>query len=753
MRKMFGQIGRRRFSAVMGVLAVSALADSGMLHADEMELVKSGVPKAVIVLPENPEKNETLAAKELTDYIRKISGAELKTLKGDSPIPSGMVPVRIGLVLSPDAEKAIRAKTNDPAAFRIQSSKEGISLAGLTPEATLFAAYEFLNLLGVDWFVPGEIGEEIKVSPNLAVKQQDAVHFPTFTGRHLQAVGDMKWAKRMKLGGLDAGAHGLPFKADRKKEPELFCVENGNITHQLDVSNPEVLKRTVAGSLEYLKKTPGKKYVPMSPEDGPGFGVSKWDVDDMDPLHGKISVTDRYIKFFNLVLAEIKKEYPDAGIAFYCYGQLMRPPVREKPDKDLLVIFAPIDLCRFHSIDNPICPERAYMKELIQGWQKFGCKIFYRGYYFNLADQGFPFTMQRQITDEIALFRDAGFVGCRVECMPLWGSHAPSLYLAARLMWDANSDPKAIQEKFFTGFYGPAAIPMRKYFEVLEDAYEKADYHTGNVFDIPHILTPALMKELDTILGQAEKCVPKGSSYAERIGIVRMAQEYGKVNLAMIAAFNECDLLKAREEYLKAKAILKEGNKRNPPLVSQTPTRYLERFWGNAITAAAEKMDRGNQIVARLPDEWLFIIDPLNGGESLGFFKPGMGQGNWTKIKTCSSSWSNQGLRYYKGECWYRTTVKVDEKFKGRKINLWLGGVDDLADAWINGTKLPLIVKGAPPCGKAWEFDASDALKFGTDNVVVVKVTNREVNELGTGGLTGPAMLWTDASRSEDVKK
>jgi hypothetical protein len=85
----------------------------------------------------------------------------------------------------------------------------------------------------------------------------------------------------------------------------------------------------------------------------------------------------------------------------------------------------------------------------------------------------------------------------------------------------------------------------------------------------------------------------------------------------------------------------------------------------------------------------------------------------------------------------------VHSKFKGETIHLWLGGVDDQADAWINGQKLECLAKGAAPCGRPWEFDATGALRFDAENVIVIKVTNRALNELGTGGLTGPAMLWT----------
>ena len=52
------------------------------------------------------------------------------------------------------------------------------------------------------------------------------------------------------------------------------------------------------------------------------------------------------------------------------------------------------------------------------------------------------------------------------------------------------------------------------------------------------------------------------------------------------------------------------------------------------------------------------------------------------------------------------------------------------------------MTKGKAPTGMPWEFDATGAVEPGKSNVIVVMVSNREVDEYGTGGITGPAMLW-----------
>jgi hypothetical protein len=228
--------------------------------------------------------------------------------------------------------------------------------------------------------------------------------------------------------------------------------------------------------------------------------------------------------------------------------------------------------------------------------------------------------------------------------------------------------------------------------------------------------------------------------------MVRVALEFGKITMDMMAAVNALDFERAKADLDRLEDdIIPEALGHEPLILSwRYAPGFTERFWGGTVESGYERVTGGNEIAARLPDEWLFMLDPLDGGEDLGLWKPQIGTGSWAPLKTWSQSWSNQGLRYYKGVGWYRTTVAVPARFEGRKLGLWLGGVDDQAQAWINGRELPVLVRGAAPSGRPWDFDAADAVRFGAPNVIVVKVSNKNVDELGTGGLTGPAMLWAE---------
>ena len=252
------------------------------------------------------------------------------------------------------------------------------------------------------------------------------------------------------------------------------------------------------------------------------------------------------------------------------------------------------------------------------------------------------------------------------------------------------------------------------------------------------------MLKLESSLESAEQAVSGESNFAQRVHMTRVGFDFGVEHLRMMSAVNSLDFSIAREHRDKILGqIVPEAFEHEPVLLSKRyGSAFIRRFWNTTVQSGYERTTNGNEIVVKLPDEWLFMLDPFDGGEALGLWKPGIGTGSWKPLKTWSRSWSNQGLRYYKAPAWYRTKAAVDSRFSGRSIRLWLGGVDESAKAWINGRKLKLVESGLAPIGRPWEFDATEAIRFGQPNLIVVKISNRQLSELGTGGITGPAMLW-----------
>lgn len=740
----------RRASALSAALCIILIAQASLLAQQacgQTVIVKNGQPAATIVLHTEAGAADKSAAEELQKHIELISGAKLEIVEGAADVKG--VPIYIGGAASPAAQNAIADKSDEPAAFCVQVTADKVFLAGNGDEGTQYAVYDLLNQLGVHWLIPGDVGLEYDEMKTVTLKQQMLVEAPAFGGRILQAIGDREWAIRNKLGGWTAGGHGLGVRFDKEARPDLFYkYPSGRTSHQEKVSEPEVIEAVIKHWRAKLEKNPDIKYMGIGPHDGSGFGTDPWDAEDFDPILGAGATTDRYIKFFNTVLEDIQKDYPDVGIAFYAYTRELRPPVRETPNKNILPMIAAIGLDRFHSIDNPLSWEKKYLRTVVEGWKEQGVNLAYRGYLFNLADHGLPFSMIDIVADEFPYYHKNNMVSMRIECIPNWGYHAPALYLATQLFWDPYQDSEAIMDEWFDRMYGPAAAPMKKHFEIIENAYINGDFYTGNVFDVPKIITPEIRKQLGQTLAQAEKLAKGNEKVAARVDIVRLAYEYGEASFRQMDAFMHGDFATAKKEHDRIMGTLipeMTREDRTPSVIARrSHVGYYKRFWGRSVENAYERTINGREVATVLPDEWLFMLDPYGAGEDLFLFDPEVGTGSWTPIKTHSATASNQGLRYYKWKGWYRTKIDVPAKYEGRTMRFWMGGVDDTPRVWIDGVELTQIARGAAPIGRPFEFDCTDAIKPGTTQTVVVSVADNSVNELGTFGINGPVMIWAE---------
>lgn len=740
---------------IIGVIMACAFA----IEAKQITIVENGVPRSVICISSQPHSDELLAAKEFSEYIEKMSGCKIDVVY---EIPgkgweTGLDRKKICRIyigasgMTQEMEKAIRLQGNDPASFIIkaQSSFSGdyIRIAGLSPEGTLFGVYEILEQMGVRWYMPGEIGTVIPEKKTIEIVEQNNIQVPSFSARHLQTISNKDpWYRRVRLGGpYFPSAHGIPIgKADIKKEPELFALVNGKRQQrQLCISNPEVLKRAINEVKNYFRKNPSAVWIGMGPNDGGGFcecpNCRALDADDFDDFENRISVTDRYIWFFNKVLEGISDEFPDKKIGFYCYSCYMKPPLKVKPDSRIVPAFAPISLCRIHGMTNPICPERSYYRKIIEAWGKLLPEIYERGYFFNLADPGFPFSKVHAIRDEIPTARELGIKGWRVETTPHWASMTPTIYIATKLFWNHKADVDALIHDFALNFFGPASQEMEKYIILMDSALRDADFHTGCSYDLPLIYNKEIMKSAERYLRDAEN-LSKNTKYAEKVAIFRLSYDYLTAFLSMLENRNSFDFVSAKKDLDKLLSIQETAFKYTPSMFHKKAAEsYMKRFWSQCTEQGYERITGKNVFVAGLPDEWDFLIDPTSLGENLGYYKSGRIGGNWTKIKTKTLSWSDQGLRYYKGDAWYRTSVVIPEQFKGKKIFLWFGGVDEIANVWVNGN---LIGTSHGKAFVPFEFETTDFIMPGKENFVAVKITNKRLNELGTGGITGPVMFY-----------
>ena len=752
--------------------AIAAAAFSAPLAGEDATLVDAGEARAVILLPEQPEEKEQLAADELAEHLELMTGARLET-GTDGDETEAVLPVYLGRAADADLDEASMDAGDNPSTFTLRVRDDRIDIRGLSAEGTLFGAYELLEQLGVRWYMPGEIGRVIPDRETLTLKPQRTTQTPSMDYRLLQKVQTGKWPARARLGGESraTGSHNLPGKARKidGTEGAQVCVSGDY--------NPGALEKTIEWIREHHEPIDEKFYLSMGPRDGGTYaycrceGCQALDKGVHDPFLNAESMTDRYVWFFNQVLEALEEDYPNLHITWYVYQRHMMPPERE-PNPRLVPVFAPITLERIHSMDNPQAMDRQVLRWLIDRWKETEPnEMYYRGYFNFLAGVQLPKTQLDRVRNDIPALHEAGVNVMRVEVIQhAWASDPLTLYVATRLMWDVDTDVDALLEEFYTKFYGPAREPMKQYHEGLESAFADNPYASGSSFPyFPLFLDHPRRDRLRNLLERARSMVEDGSNYAERLDMLRKGYRRMDLFLDMIGARNDHNYATAREKMrayyqindeLVANVLEGEGEKRkfyeqrmvNSRGHSERGGSYFNRFFRDPVVEGYRRTVEEGELVAGFDDRWLFRLDKQGIGEQLLFHRPGELGGIWKPIRTSSRTWGDQGLFHYRGDdaiAWYRQSVHIPEEYEVRKVYLWFAGVDTRAQVWINGHDVGTSdepregIPGVPGSFEPFDMPATEHIKPGEENWVVVRVVNDKLGELGTGGIMGPVMFWS----------
>ncbi len=738
----------RRLLVLAGCLTVA-----GPAAAESITLVSGGTAHYQFTLPDDPDEMEIKAVGELERYLAKLGGVEALERSQDLPIT-----IEIGQAADNDALRE-RAAADD-SGFFVEVTPTVVRLAGTTPTATLYAAYDLLERLGCRWFMPGEIGEVVPTLGRVQLETMSAVELPDFTGRILQSLpaGDLsdEWALRNKLGGphypsSHSWAHLVPPDEYFETHPEYYSlVDDERVPRQLCTSNPDVIRIAAQTIIADHEADPTRTWFGIGPNDGGGFceceNCLAQDTGDYDPFSADVSITDRFLRFANAVAEQVHEVYPDIKFAFYVYHNYMRPPLEVVPDPSIIPAIAPIGLCRLHGMGNPVCPERNYHQYLIREWTRICPEVYHRGYSYNLAGPNLPLNYVSRWAYEIPYCKRSGVTGFRVETMMSWANYGPLGYVMAKLMWDADQDVQVLLEDYYDKFYGPAANPMQEYWTRMDRARREAPYHTGNAVNIPDIYTDATMKYLGERITLAEKRA-RSEPYAERVHIVAESLRYLDAFLRMRESAGRLRWREAKVALDEVREVGQWMHDYEPALMeSHGGVARIERFWAPEIEQGLERVEGDNSMVYEFPDQWQVFLDPLDVGEDLQYYARRIDDSSWQTLRTHSASWSDQGLRYYKGVMWYRHSLTLGPQWAGRQLLLWFGGIDESAKVWVNDTYVgEFDTNGWQPV----EVEITHAIRYERENLICVKVTNQVVNELGAGGITRPVMIWSPAREQE----
>jgi hypothetical protein len=180
---------------------------------------------------------------------------------------------------------------------------------------------------------------------------------------------------------------------------------------------------------------------------------------------------------------------------------------------------------------------------------------------------------------------------------------------------------------------------------------------------------------------------------------------------------------------------------------------YFQSFYQLTYNDASRIAAQATILTPTPMVEFRYQADKDKGGEAQGWAKADFDDTAWKTTNVSRETWSSIGYHSWFKSMWYRTEVTLPAAPKtafGKRVYLWLGSTDGSAKVFINGQHIPYVdAKGEKLdefngyCQPA-SWDITDALVPGKSVKVAILCTRTFFNELGTGGLLAPVVIYRE---------
>jgi len=461
------------------------------------------------------------------------------------------------------------------------------SATGFGLQGTLWAALELLERLGCRWLWPGELGEVIPQRKTVTVPADLDYRFtPPVIQRHIRS---LKWNVRQqpgleklgftreqyeaflqsgydwwvnnrdgKQGEMSYGhAFGDYWERFGKDHPDWFAQQPNGSRDQgaksperarLCVSNPGLQQQVAADAIAKLKANPALYCASISPNDGgPQYfctcaACEAWDAKDGPVLEMRIggdnrhvSLTDRYVKFYNAVAEIVSKELPDRKLGAYAYSAYRTPPLHVTLHPNVFIGYV-----GFTYLNDAA---RQESQEAWLAWAKAAPGgLFLRPNLF-MTGMGFPVFYPHRLGADLKLCAQNGMKVTDFDtCFNHWALNGIDYYVTARLIWDPSRSVDDIIDDYCQAGWGPAARPVRQYLDAVEKVCDKlaaSNQYEGyrvNQGLLASQFSDAFLAELNGILDEAKQLAGADSKIKQRVEFLRIGVDYARVNRDVVLA-------------------------------------------------------------------------------------------------------------------------------------------------------------------------------------------------------------------------
>ena len=531
-------------------------------------LARGGRALCSIVLPENAQEFTRMAAEDLKYFLGAITGAEFAV------VPESRFQGR-GIYLGASAAAARSGLKNFKPEEWCISSPDGkqLILTGGGRIGTFYAVWSLLNQFGCY-----ALTYDQNAIPRLSSleycgkfeRKQPAFagrlifdSMPTYlcSGKADRKIKDayLKWALRNRINGTqdprlpalyNFGSYNMsqvpqfhslnlyvPAELYFKTHPEYFSMNEfgkrfpprrPRMGGSLCMSNPEVARIALESLRRMIRRDRKERPKALWP--------TVYDISTLDdspfickcPECRKITLregaeTGLLLHFINSIAREIRKEYPDILIRTFGCGPSMTPPVRTKPEDNVLIQLA--DKYSASDLYVPLLsPLNDGQRVYFEKWSRAARHLAVWDYW-NLG--GVHFTPARVETVYDALqsdyryFRSLGISDIFIEAERDYASPQcfidAAYFAASQLMTDPDQDPERLAEVFFRYYYGPAAVPMKKLFDAIRDGVRAHPGRQTSIVSCWKFCTVPFLFNSYLELKRTAASLPENSLFRQRV--------------------------------------------------------------------------------------------------------------------------------------------------------------------------------------------------------------------------------------------
>jgi len=524
-------------------------------------LAEGGTARATVVLAPDAEPDEQTAAREVAEYLNKVTGAEF------SVRAEGEVRLFSGVYVGPTAyaeSQGVDAEELAPEEWVIRTVGPNLILCGGRPRGTLYAAYRFLeDVVGVHWWNPYR--ETVPSQPTLDVGDLDLTGKPVIRYRDiymLYTYDGGRFAARNRLnrqgdaeitgeygGGMDYGPpyhvhtfyNYVPPEEHSAAHPGWFSLidgqRRGDGHYQLCLTNRELRDFMVQRLRGYIETSraaaeqagrPAPVVFSISQNDWNGQcqcaecqAIATAEESEAGPL----------LDFLNYIADAIAPDHPDIFIDTLAYTYTQKAPKSIRPRDNIIVRLCDTGSNFTRAITDP---ENTLFREHLSSWARIAKNLRVWDYAVSYAPYyGLPMASVHTYGPDYRFYAEHNVEGVFTEHeYPILADLRDlKIWMMMKLLEDPYQDYDRLVTTFTDGFYGPAAAPIREYLAKLTAASAaKVSYLSMSASPSNYrYLDLAFVTEAQGLFDQAQAAVQDDPELLQRVRHARLPLDRASV--------------------------------------------------------------------------------------------------------------------------------------------------------------------------------------------------------------------------------